>query len=92
MRIKDIPKENRPRERLKQNGVDVLSNSELLAIILQKGTLNENAVDMSNRIISRFGLDKLLGLSLKEPESVKGIGEAKAMQIKVFCILRNQFC
>jgi len=63
-------------------GPDALSNAELLAIVLQKGTLNENVIDMSNRIISKFGLDKLSELSLKELESVKGVGEAKAMQIK----------
>ena len=57
MRIKDIPKENRPRERLKQNGVEALSNSELLAIILQKSTRKENVIDMSNRIISKFSLE-----------------------------------
>jgi len=62
MRIKDIPKENRPRERLKQNGIDVLSNSELLAIILQKGTRKENVIDMSNRLLSKYSIDKLLNI------------------------------
>jgi len=51
MRIKDISKWERPRERFRMKGPDALSNAELLAIILQKGTLNENAIDMSNRII-----------------------------------------
>jgi len=82
MRIKDISKENRPRERLKSLGPDVLSDAELLAVILQKGHKEENVIDMSNRIISKFGLDKLSELSLKELESVKGVGEAKAMQVK----------
>jgi len=48
------------------NGPDALSNAELLAIILQKGHKEENVIDMSNRIISKFGLEKLFGLSLKE--------------------------
>jgi len=82
MRIKDISKWERPRERFRMKGPDALSNAELLAIVLQKGTRKENVIDMSNRIISKFGLDKLSELSLKELESVKGIGEAKAMQIK----------
>jgi len=82
MRIKDISKWERPRERFRMKGADVLSDAELLAVILQKGTLNENVIDMSNKIISKFGLEKLSGLSLKELESVKGVGEAKAMQIK----------
>ena len=45
MRIKDISKWERPRERFRMKGVDVLSDAELLAIVLQKGTLNENVVD-----------------------------------------------
>ena len=81
MRIKDIPRENRPRERFKLNGADVLSNSELLAIILHKGTRKENVIDMSNRIISKYSFDKLSECSLSELKSIPGIGDAKAMQI-----------
>ncbi len=79
MRIKDISKWERPRERFRMKGADVLSDAELLAIILQKGTLNENVIDMSNRIISKFGLEKLSELSLKELESVNGVGEASSL-------------
>ena len=81
MRIKDIPKDNRPRERLKQNGVDALSNSELLAVILQKGTRKENVIDMSNRLLSKYSIDKLSDCSLTELKAIPGIGDAKAMQI-----------
>jgi len=81
MRIKDIPKENRPRERLKQNGVEALSNSELLAVILQKGTQKENVIDMSNRLLSKYSIDKLSECSLTELKDIPGIGDAKAMQI-----------
>jgi DNA repair protein RadC len=45
MKIHDISKENRPRERLLRQGVSVLSDAELLAIILQNGCFGENAVD-----------------------------------------------
>jgi len=86
MRIKDIPKENRPRERLKLNGADVLSNSELLAIILQKGTRKENVIDMSNRLLSKYSIDKLSDCSLTELKDIPGIGEAKAMQIKAISL------
>ncbi len=81
MRIKDISSENRPRERLAKSGVSVLSDAELLAIILQKGTKKENAIDMSNRLISKYGVDKLSSCSLKELQEIKGIGKAKASQI-----------
>ena len=81
MRIKDISKWERPRERMKYNGVESLSNSELLAIILQKGTRKENVVDMANRLISRYSFEKLSECSLNELKEIKGIGDAKGMQI-----------
>lgn len=81
MRIKDISKENQPRERLKKNGVHVLSDPELLAIIFKTGNKEENAISMSDRLITRYGLDKLNELSLNELQEIKGIGPAKAMQI-----------
>jgi DNA repair protein RadC len=59
MKILDIPKQNRPRERLKKYGPDTLSDAELFAIILRTGTIGENVIDMSNRLINEFGLDKL---------------------------------
>jgi DNA repair protein RadC len=79
MRIKDIPFENRPRERLKENGVKVLSDAELLAVILQKGTSHENVIDMSNRLLSKY--NDLSLCNLNELMSIPGVGEAKAMQI-----------
>ena len=82
MRIKDISKENRPRERLEKNGVHVLSDAELLAIIFKTGNKEENAIVMSDRLITKYGLGKLNELSLKELQEIKGIGPAKSMQIK----------
>lgn len=82
MRIKDISKENRPRERLEKNGVHVLSDAELLAIIFKTGNKEENAIVMSDILITKYGLGKLNELSLKELQEIKGIGPAKSMQIK----------
>ena len=82
MRIKDIPENNRPRERFASKGADALSDAELLAIILQKGNKEENVIDMSNRLLSKYGIDKLSDLSLTELQQIKGIGPAKAMQVK----------
>jgi DNA repair protein RadC len=82
MRIKDIPLENQPRERFSKNGANSLSDAELLAVILQKGNKRENVVDMSNRLLSKNGINKLSELSLKELQEIDGIGPAKAMQIK----------
>ena len=81
MKIKDIPEQNRPRERFLKYGPETLSDAELFAIILRTGTVNENVVDVSNRLIKEYGLDKLFECSLKELEKIKGIGPSKAMQI-----------
>ncbi len=82
MKISDITKENRPRERLQQYGESALSDAELLAIILRSGTKQENVVDMSNRLLSKYGINNLSNLSLTELQAIKGIGPAKSMQIK----------
>ena len=81
MRIKEIAIEQRPRERLKMHNADSLSDAELLAILVQSGFHGENALDLSNRIISLFGIEKLNSLSLSELMKIKGIGLAKAAKL-----------
>lgn len=81
--IKDIPEADRPRERLIKYGPEALSNSELLAIILRTGTKSETAIDMANRLISgQEGLKFLSSCTIQELGQIKGIGNAKASQIK----------
>ncbi|MCK5624786.1 DNA repair protein RadC [Candidatus Pacearchaeota archaeon] len=81
MKIKDLPKQNRPRERFLKLGPEALSDAELFAILLRTGTIQENVTEMSNRLIAEYGLDKLFECSLKELQEIKGIGPSKAMQI-----------
>lgn len=81
MKIKDIPLENRPRERLSKNGPSVLSDSELLAVILQKGTSKDNVIDMSNKLLSKYPIEQLSDMTLSELQEIDGIGPAKSMQI-----------
>jgi len=81
MKIKEIPLAGRPRERFLKHGPEVLSDAELFAILLRTGTRGENVVDMSNRLIAEYSLDKLFDCSLKELQEIKGIGPSKAMQI-----------
>jgi len=83
MRIADIPKDNRPRERFLKLGPEALSDSELFAILLRTGSGGENVIDMSNRLIAQYGLENLFQCSLKELQEIKGIGPSKAMQILV---------
>ncbi|HLD97454.1 MAG TPA: DNA repair protein RadC [Candidatus Nanoarchaeia archaeon] len=82
MKLLEIPLENRPRERFQKLGPAALSDAELLAIMLQKGTADENVIDISNRLISEYGLAKLPELSLKELQQISGIGPVKAIQLK----------
>ena len=81
MRIQDYDPATRPRERFLQSGASSLSPAELLAIILRSGTKNFNIVDTCNELISRYGLEKLVNITLGELQEIKGIGETKAMQI-----------
>ncbi|MCK5149691.1 DNA repair protein RadC [Candidatus Pacearchaeota archaeon] len=90
MKIKDLPKQNRPRERFLKHGPEVLSDAELFAIFLRTGTINENVIDMSNRLIAEYGLDKLFECSLKELQEIKGIGPGKAMQILTIAELQKR--
>jgi DNA repair protein RadC len=83
MKIKDLPKQNRPRERFLEKGPEALSDAELFAILLRTGTKGENVIDMSNRLIKEQGLGKLFDCSLKELQEISGIGPSKAMQILV---------
>ncbi len=81
MFIREISVDERPREKLMRDGVKSLSTSELLALVLRTGSRFENVVDLSRRLISKFGLDKLGACSLSELQGVKGVGLAKACQI-----------
>ena len=91
MKIKDLPDSSKPRERFLKFGKEALSDAELFAIILRTGTINENVVDMSNRLIKEYSLEKLFDCSLKELQSIKGIGPSKAMQILAMSELGKRY-
>ena len=66
MKIKDIPWYNRPGIRLKRNGVSVLSDAELLAIVLGRGNKKENAIDISNRVLKSHNFNGLSSLTFQD--------------------------
>jgi len=81
--INDLPLSERPRERLQKYGSELLSAQEILALILGRGISGESVMVTAQRLLSRFGnLKGLAGASLEELFQVKGIGLAKASQIK----------
>ncbi|MFT3746689.1 MAG: DNA repair protein RadC [Agriterribacter sp.] len=81
--IKHWAVDDRPREKLRNNGPETLSHSELIAILLQNGTRQKSAIDLAREILQlgRNNLAEVGKLSIKELMKVKGIGEAKAITV-----------
>ena len=81
--IHDLPAEERPRERLVQFGEQALSVQELLQLILGRGIADESVAVTAQKLLTQFGsLQKLAEASIEELSQIRGIGLAKAAQIK----------
>ena len=80
--IREYPEEIRPREKLLNFGAESLSDQELLAILLRTGTRKTSALDLAQEILKRGGLSALARTSLEELRQQKGMGLAKAAQLK----------
>lgn len=91
VKMKDIPKQDRPRERLIEFGASHLSNQELLAILIGSGTRKEGVQELASRVYSYFdGLEMLRESTLEELVSIKGIGVVKAVSILASIELGNR--
>lgn len=83
MTIQDLPKFERPRERLEALGPSSLSLQELLQIVMAKGSGKDSVLTVAQELISKYpSLEKLHQASLKELQEIKGVGLAKAAQIQ----------
>lgn len=81
--IKEMPADERPREKLIKFGAESLTDSELLAIIIRVGNKKRTAVELSQDMINQYGGVKALNyLTIKEMKEANGIGDTKAVQIK----------
>jgi DNA repair protein RadC len=81
--IRDIPRDERPRERLAIHGPDALRNAELIAILLRTGTKGVSAVAIADQIIHKFQtLDNLSRATLEDLCMIKGVGRDKAIALK----------
>jgi DNA repair protein RadC len=81
--LREVPSEDRPRERMMRYGAEALSNAELLAILLRTGTVRESAVTLAQRILNECGgLRNLTDMSFHQLTAIRGIGAAKALQIQ----------
>ena len=79
--IRELPKEELPRERLMKYGVGALSNEELLSIILRTGTKNKSVKDLSIELLKEYDLKELVNSSYNSIAKVKGIGNVKAVTL-----------
>lgn len=81
--IRDLPPSERPRERLQRHGVEALATTELLALLMGRGITGESVMITAQRLMAEFGnLQNMASASVEELSKVRGIGIAKAGQIK----------
>ena len=82
LKMREMPEEERPREKLLHRGADALTNAELIAILLGTGVPGANVLDVARQLLQRF--DSLSGLSrctLGEIRKIRGIGPVKALEL-----------
>jgi len=90
--IKSWPQDDRPREKLLKKGAGLLSNSELLAILLRTGIKGESAIDLARRIIDKFGTFRNMShTDMRYWEEFKGLGPAKIAQIQAALEIGRRF-
>ncbi|HZG77196.1 MAG TPA: DNA repair protein RadC [Paenibacillus sp.] len=82
MMLREVPEDERPRERMLRHGAAGMSNAELLAILLRTGTRSESAVTLSQRLLLESGgLRGLSDLTVEQLCERRGVGPAKALQL-----------
>lgn len=80
--IREMPAQDRPREKLARLGASALSDSELIAILLRTGVPGSNAIDVALKLLAEFkSLNGLSRCSVEQIASIKGVGPAKAVQL-----------
>ena len=95
IKMKELPETERPYEKLEQYGEKMLTNAELLAIIIKTGTKEETAVGLAQQILklnpgNQNNLNFLRDVTVEEFMKIKGIGKVKALQLKAVCELATR--
>jgi DNA repair protein RadC len=81
--VRDLPKQERPRERLQKFGPEALSAQELLALVIGRGIPKKSVMNIAQELLAKFGSIKAISqATIEELSQIKGIGLAKAAQIK----------
>ncbi len=81
VKMKDLPRVDRPREKLIRYGRAKLSTTELLAIILRTGTKSMNVVELASHILKSNGSNNIQNLTIQDLKKIKGLGNVKAAEI-----------
>jgi DNA repair protein RadC len=92
LKIRDLPKDEKPREKILKHGLSALSTSELLAVVLNTGTIKEGVLEMSNRVIKDYGEGGIM--SQKNPQALSkdlDIPIGKSLQIVACAELGRRF-
>ena len=82
-KIKELPTEERPRERFKKVGVNNLTDKEIISILLKTGTKDKNVNDLSLELLKKYDLLSLKEITITDLTHISGIGEVKAMELLV---------
>lgn len=95
IKMKELPKTERPYEKLEKYGEKLLTNAELIAIIIKTGTKEETSIGLAQKILKlndceEKGLNFLRELTIEEFMKIKGIGKVKAIQLKAVCELSSR--
>jgi len=81
--IRNWPEDDRPREKLLKQGEQVLSNAELLAIVIRTGTTGKSAIDLGRELLNKFKtLRSMSGVDISEFKEISGLKDAKIAQLK----------
>ncbi|MBE6046867.1 MAG: JAB domain-containing protein [Clostridium sp.] len=92
LRILDIPKKERPTEKLIKFGPETLADQELIAVLLRCGTKGENVLKLSRRILNEVnGLNGILNISYSDVIDIKGVKKVKAAQLLALSELFKRF-
>ena len=92
MKIKELPNEEKPREKAKKYGIQTLSNVELLSILLRTGTKKKNVKELSMEVLEMLGgFDRLEDMRLSSLMKIKGLGEVKGITLLAALELGKRF-
>lgn len=82
VKIRELPEEDRPREKLLQRGASALTDRELIAILLRTGVKGANAIEVGGQLLNEYkSLGGLCRCTAKQLEKIRGVGEAKAVHL-----------